>query len=144
MTDITEHLNQKIEKLDRQAKQVEFNFIRNSITLLTPSLTLLIGLQEANLPKTSIIHYALLTSIVLLSLTILVGLVSLRAESKLHALEKEYIQTGLNTLKRTGSYHNSPELPLPKWIQLARNAFHLLIFLSILSLCIFGFSKYTF
>ncbi len=65
--------------------QKKLEWVRVTITILTPSLVLLIGLQEKPLPFERLLRILFLTSILLMTLSILMGLWLLLGESKAHA-----------------------------------------------------------
>ena len=115
-------------------------WVRVTITILTPSLVLLIGLQDKPQPSEKLLSILLLTSIVLMTLSILTGLWVLLGESKLcHQAAsdiKEWVDSGK-------SIDNLPYLVKSSWHQnISIKLFPIFVWLSILSLGSFGFLKY--
>jgi hypothetical protein len=115
-------------------------WIRTTITILTPSLVLLIGLQEKPLPSEKLSNVLLLISILLMTLSILTGLWVLLGESKAHWKAvvdiKEWVTAGkiIDDLPYYISFPWHQSMPL--------RLFPKLVWLSILFLGSFGFLKY--
>jgi len=63
---IRQHLTERYKK--------GLEWTRVTITILTPSLVLLIGLQDKLLPNDKLLNALLLTSILLMTVSILIGL----------------------------------------------------------------------
>ena len=64
--------------------QKRLDWVRVSITILTPSLVLLIGLQEKPPHNEMLLNVLLLISILLLTVSVLIGLWVLLGESEAH------------------------------------------------------------
>ena len=120
--------------------QKKLEWIRVTIAILTPSLVLLIGLQDRPLPCERLLSILLLISILLMTLSILIGLWLLRVESKGHfqavADIKEWVEAGkqtdyLPTFVKSPWHQNIPIMLFP-----------IFVWLSILSLGAFGILKY--
>lgn len=140
------HLEEKIKATpliqDHQLNgyQKRLEWIRVTITILTPSLVLLIGLQDKPLPCERLLNVLLLISILLMTLSILTGLWVLRGESEGHwkavADIKAWVDTGKN-IDDLPTYIKSP------WHQnITIMLFPIFVWLSILFLGAFGILKY--
>lgn len=81
---IQQHLTERYKK--------RLEWVRVTITILTPSLVLLIGLQDKLLPDEKLLNALLLTSILLMTLSILIGLWVLLSESEAHGLAVDGIK----------------------------------------------------
>jgi hypothetical protein len=120
--------------------QKRLEWVRVAITILTPSLVLLIGLQDKPLPCEKLLSILLLISISLMTLSILIGLWLLLGESRGHSQAvadiKEWVETG----KRIDDLPTFVKSP---WHQnIFWTLFSIFVWLSILSLGAFGLLKY--
>ncbi len=149
MNDISKTINKAIEHAkakplleshlnDRYLKTLIW--IRTTITILTPSLVLLIGLQEKPLPSEKLSSVLLLISISLMTLSILAGLWVLLGESKAHWKAAVDIKEWVTAGKRIDDL--SPYVNLPWHQSISLRLFPKLVWLSILFLGSFGFVKY--
>ncbi|KHE93626.1 MAG: hypothetical protein K8F52_04340 [Candidatus Scalindua rubra] len=121
--------------------QAMLSWIRTTITILVPSLALLIGLQEKNLSGERIQNALLLISMSMMTLSILLGLWALLHESKSHANVAEQLKRHLDAGKKTKEFRLSPGKYSLLQIKLLK-IFPWLVGISILSLGSFGFVKY--
>ncbi len=120
--------------------QKRLEWIRTTITILTPALVLLIGLQEKPLPSENLLHALLLTSIVLMTLSILTGLWVLLGESKAHWSAVDDIKAWVDAGNKVDELIGSVSSP---WHQrIALRLFPVFVWLSILFLGTFGLLKY--
>ena len=123
-----------------QGYKKKLDWVRVTITILTPSLVLLIGLQDNPLPCEMLRRYLLLTSILFLTLSISIGLLVLHGESSGHSKAVDDIKAWVDSGK------NMVDLPTYvkfSWIdQLPIRLFPLFVWLSIFSLGAFGILKY--
>lgn len=120
--------------------QKRLGWVRITITILTPSLVLLIGLQDKPLPCEKLLSALLLISILLMTLSILTGLWLLLGESEGHrkavADIKEWVEAG-KKIDDLPTFVKSP------WHQnIAIKLFQIFVWLSILALGSFGILKY--
>jgi hypothetical protein len=120
--------------------QKRLDWIRTTITILTPTLVLLIGLQEKPLPSEKSLHVLLLTSIVLMTLSILTGLWVLLGESKAHWSAVDDIKAWVDAGHKVDDLIGS--VPSPWHQRTALILFPVFVWLSILSLGAFGLLKY--
>ncbi len=125
-------------KAETRSRESFHNWARTVITIMTPSLVLLIGLQDKTQLLTKISRYLLVTSITLMALTILIGLLFLYSETKGQHLLRDSIANQWNT---EGSLEQAG-IELPKIYLFAQKSFFFLTPLSIISLTIFGICKY--
>ena len=141
-----EHLEEKIKALpviqqfvfDSYKKRLEW--IRITITILTPSLVLLIGFQTKPHSSEKLLSALLLISILLMSVSILSGLYLLLAESQAY---KKMAGDIKRLVDRGGSVQETPIFLEFSWFQEALlKIFSILFSLSILFLGSFGFFKY--
>jgi hypothetical protein len=141
-----EHVEEKIKATpilqqhltDRYQKTLIW--IRTTITILTPSLALLIGLQEKPLPSEKLLCVLLLISILLMTLSILTGLWVLLGESKAHGKAVVEIKELVESGESIDDLPFSVDFPWHQDILL--RLFPKLVWLSILFLGSFGFFKY--
>ena len=123
-----------------QSYQKNLDWIRVTITILTPSLVLLIGLQAPPPLCERLLRVLLLISILLMTLAILTGLCVLRGESEGHFRAVGDIKASVDAGKKIDdlpTYIKSP------WHQnIAIRLFPIFVWLSILFLGSFGFLKY--
>ena len=140
------HIEEKIKAtpliqhhlLNRYQKRLEW--IRVTITILTPSLVLLIGLQDKPPPSEKLLSTLLLTSIVLMTLSILTGLWVLLGESEAHTQAVVDIKEWVDAGKKIDELYSSVKFP---WHQnITMRLFPIFVWLSILSLGTFGILKY--
>ncbi len=123
---------------ERYRKRLEW--VRVSITILTPSLVLLIGLQDKPQPGETILNVLLLISILLMTVSVLIGLWVLLGESEAHgqaaAHIKETVLSGglLEDLQGT--------ITFPAYQNIMLRFFPAFVWLSVLSLGSFGCAKY--
>lgn len=123
-----------------EAHKRNYDWIRHGISVLTPSLTLLIGLQEPSQPCVSLKCVSLLVTVVLMTLTILTGLAALRCEAKLHFLRLQaYAEAGISSAPESAGIQ---KIELPKIYSWAVGLFPYLTFISIFSLGVFGLAKF--
>ena len=123
---------------DRYQKSLVW--IRTTITILTPSLVLLIGLQEKPLSSEKLLSLLLSISILLMTLSILTGLWVLLGESKAHGKAVVEIKELVESGKTIDDLPLSVDFPWHQDILL--RLFPKLVWLSILSLGSFGILKY--
>ena len=123
--------------VNRYKKRLEW--VRVTITILTPSLVLLVGLQEKPLPCETLLKCLLLISILLMTLTILIGLLVLLGESEAHGSAVAGIIERVNSGK-VADQNTLVEFP---WYQnFFLKHFPKLVWLSVLFLGLFGITKY--
>jgi hypothetical protein len=120
--------------------QKRLEWIRVTITILTPSLVLLIGLQEKPQPSEILLCFLLLTSILLMTLSILTGLWVLLGESKAHGQAVADIKEWVDAGKKIDDL--GPSVKFPWHQKITIRLFPIFVWLSILSLGAFGFFKY--
>ena len=122
------------------AYQKRLEWIRVTITVLTPSLVLLIGLQDKPPPSEKLLNVLLLTSILLMTLSILTGLWVLLGESTAHLQVAADIKEWVDSGKKVDDFQLSAKFPWHqnKLIEL----FPIFVWLAILSLGSFGLLKY--
>ncbi len=118
-----------------------YNWIRTCVTILTPSLALLIGLQGTGLAGSCVLRYLLVSAISLMTIAVLLGLVALRSEAKAHVLARDEVIQEWNENQDFQSIQ-SMRVTLPKRYQMALYYFPFAFWLSILSLGVFGIAKY--
>ena len=124
--------------LDSYKKRLEW--IRVTITILTPSLVLLIGFQTKPHSNEKLLNALLLISILLMTLSILSGLYLLLAESQAY---KKMAGDIKNLIDRGGNIQETPvPLEFSKHQEVLLEYFPILVSLSILFLGSFGFLKY--
>jgi hypothetical protein len=120
--------------------QKRLEWIRVTITILTPSLVLLIGLQGKPQPSEILLRFLLLTSILLMTLSILTGLWVLLGESTGHYQAVVDITKWVDSGNRVDDLPHSIEFPWHQKILI--RLFPIFVWLSILSLGAFGILKY--
>jgi len=130
----------QFNKLNTMSRDASSVWIKTVITILTPSLVLLIGLQDKNQSLSCIALFFLIASIVILTLTILLGLFVLSADAKGFKLLRDKTA---KQWKNDKSLCNDPVL-LSKKYKYANIMFEYLSFCSIPFLCFFGICKYIF
>ncbi len=124
--------------LDRYQKRLEW--IRIIITILTPSLALLVGLQDKPLTSEKLQNTLLLISILLMTLSILTGLWLLFCESEAHGKAVDDIKEWVEAGNRIDDLPFSMNFP---WHQnITIRFFPIFVWLSILFLGSFGMCKY--
>lgn len=124
--------------VDRYQKRLDW--VRVTITILTPSLVLLVGLQEKPLPCEKLRSALLLISILFLTLTILIGLLVLLGESEGHGLAVDGIKEWVDSGKKMEDLKSPVKFP---WYQnIFLEYFPILVWLSVLFLGSFGITKY--
>ena len=124
--------------VDRYKKRLEW--VRVTITILTPSLVLLVGLQEKPLPYEKLLSALLLISILLMTSTILLGLLLLLGESEAHGTAVDGIKEWVDSGKKMEDLKSPVEFPWHQNIFL--KYFPIFVWLSVLSLGAFGLLKY--
>ena len=124
--------------VDRYQKRLEW--VRVTITILTPSLVLLVGLQEKPLPYEMLLNALLLISIILMTLTILIGLLLLLGESESHGLAVAGIKEWVDSGKKMEDLNSPVKFPWHQNVFL--KYFPIFVWLSVLSLGSFGVTKY--
>ena len=120
--------------------QKRLEWIRVTITILTPSLVLLIGLQDKPLPYERLLSALLLTSILLMTLSILTGLWVLRGESEGHVQAVADIKSWVESGKEIDDLPTFVKSPWHQKVTII--LFPIFVWLSILSLGTFGILKY--
>ncbi len=124
--------------LDSYKKRLEW--IRVTITILTPSLVLLIGFQTKPHSSEKLLSVLLLISILMMTLSILSGLYLLLAEPKAYQKMAEDIK---NLVDKGGSVRETPvPLEFSRHQEVLLKYFPILVLLSILFLGSFGILKY--
>ena len=124
--------------LDSYKKSLEW--IRITITILTPSLVLLIGFQAKPHSGEKLLSALLLISILLMTVSILTGLYLLLAEAQAY---KKMAGDIKSLVDRGGSVQETPiSLEFSLFQEVLLKAFPILFSLSILFLGSFGFFKY--
>jgi hypothetical protein len=120
-----------------KARQATYDWVRMVISILTPSLVLLIGFQDSSEDLSVCTLAFLILSILSMAITILGGLYVLSSEARGNHLLRDEIATAQKQGK-----------PLPRGVMLgnsykhANNLFRWGTVLSILLLTAFGVSKY--
>ncbi len=94
---------------DRYKKRLDW--VRVTISILTPSLVLLVGLQEKPLPGEILLKYLLVLSISVMTLTILIGLWVLLGESEGHGLAVDGIKKWVDSGKKMDDLKSPVEFP---------------------------------
>ena len=120
--------------------QKRLEWIRVTITILTPSLVLLIGLQGKPPPCEKLLNALLLTSILLMTLSILTGLWVLLGESEAHGQAVDEIKEWVEAGKSIDDLKSSVRFPWHQKITI--RLFPVFVWLSVLSLGAFGILKY--
>ncbi|MFA4911822.1 MAG: hypothetical protein WC649_12395 [Desulfobacteria bacterium] len=120
--------------------QKRLEWIRVTITILTPSLVLLIGLQGKPQPSEILLRFLLLTSVLLMTLSILTGLWVLLGESTAHYQAVADIKQWVDSGNRVDDLPHSVEFPWHQKILI--RIFPIFVWLSILFLGAFGILKY--
>ena len=128
-----------VQKAELRSREAHLSWVRIIISILTPSLVLLIGLQDKNPELTGEQVFFLVASIALMSVTILLGLLVLHSESRGQHLLRDNIIHQLNTEK--GSLDQSGII-LPHIYLYAERAFSFCTPLAIMFLAIYGILKY--
>ncbi len=150
MNDIKKIIEKPIEEAIAKPILVDFyyerykamlNWIRTTITILVPSLVLLIGLQEKNLPSEKTQNILLLISILMMTLSILLGLWLLLYESISHANAADQLKRHVEAGKKTKDFSLVPNKHSYIQIKLLKT-FPWFVGISILFLGSFGFVKY--
>lgn len=140
------HIEEKIEALpliqqsmlDSYKKRLEW--IRVTITILTPSLVLLIGFQTKPHSSEKLLSALLLISILMMTVSILSGLYLLLAEPQAY---KKMAGDIKSLVDRGGNVQETPIFLEFSWYQeILLKTFPILVSLSILFLGSFGFFKY--
>jgi hypothetical protein len=120
--------------------QKRLEWARVTITILTPSLVLLVGLQDKPKPDETTLNIFLLTSIILISVTILIGLWLLLGEAEAHNLAvgdiKEWVESGkpIDDMQWSVNFQKHQQIFL--------RFFPALVWVSVLSICLFGVLKF--
>ena len=122
----------------RYKKRLEW--VRVSITILTPSLVLLIGLQEKPPLDEMLLNVLLLSTILLLTVSILIGLWVLLGESEAHGQAADDIKEWVESGKQISDLKGGVKFPSHQEIML--RFFPAIVWLAVLSLGVFGCSKY--
>jgi hypothetical protein len=123
---------------DRYKKRLEW--VRVSITILTPSLVLLIGLQEKPQHDGVLLNILLLSSILLMTISILIGLWVLLGESEAHGQAAADIREKVLSGGKFEDLQGPIKFPSHQNIML--RFFPAIVWLAVLSLGAFGFAKY--
>ncbi|MFQ5714167.1 MAG: hypothetical protein ACE5GU_09055 [Candidatus Scalinduaceae bacterium] len=124
--------------LDSYKKRLEW--IRTTITILTPSLVLLIGFQHKPHSSEKLLSALLLISILLMTVSILSGLYLLLAEAQAYKKMAEDIKS---LVDKGGSVQDTPiSLEFSLFQEVLLKVFPILLSLSILFLGSFGICKY--
>lgn len=132
--EIVEH---HLKERDKKTK----DFIKTTITILTAALALLVGLQGEIHCSEIAMRVSLLSSLVLIGLSVLAGVYCLFGDARSHAkraaaIKKEAANGRFDTIQ------NSYLATFPWHFAVAYVSYPYLVFLSILSLCVFGITKY--
>lgn len=123
---------------NKQSRDSYFSWVKVVISITTPSLILLIGLQDKNQNISCETLYLLVGSIILMSLTILSGLIILHSES--NALHQYRDKIAENWEDKISLKDTSVELP--NYYKYISKGFTVFTFLSILTVTVFGVLKY--
>ena len=125
-----------------EGRKHNYNWIRTCVTILTPSLALLIGLQDNDLSGSCVARYLLVSAIGMMTITILLGLLALHSEAKQHVLSRnEVVQRHNEGLPFHEIEKIRISLPMPYLIAL--DYFPYSFWVSTLLLGIFGVLKYV-
>lgn len=124
---------------EKASRTAFHDWTRTIITIMTPSLVLLIGLQGNPASLTTTPRYFLVASIVLMSITILSGLLLLYSESRGNHLLRDSIAAQWNN----GGSLDQAGIKIPIIYLFAQKAISFLTPLSILCLTVYGVAKYT-
>jgi hypothetical protein len=116
--------------------------MRTCVTILTPSLALLIGFQDSGLSESVLLRYLLVTVISLMTIAILLGVFALRSESRGHVLSRNEAIRQHNEGVPLNEIEEA-RIDLPKRYLLALEYFPTVFWLSILFLGGFGIAKYV-
>ena len=120
-------------------REKNYNWIRTSITIPTPSLILLVGLEGNSLPKSCILTVATLSSIVAMTLTVLIGLVALHSEAKSHVLARDKLRAEWDQHGDLSKVSELVELPL--YMRAALVVFPYMVSFSLLCISALGIIK---
>lgn len=136
----TEHHQAKsaFDSANKNSRATLFAWVRTVISIITPSLVLLIGLQDKSQLDSPLSKYFLVASILLMSLVILSGLFVLRSESEGYRLLRDKVGNHWN---KTQSYSNEGVL-LSSNVKFFQIFFSCSTILSIIFLTGFGVVKY--
>lgn len=129
---LSNHLSSRYQK--------RLEWVRVSITILTPSLVLLIGLQEKPHSGEMLLNVLLLSSILLMTVSILIGLWVLLGESEAHGQAAADIKEWVESGKKIDDLRGGIKFPSHQNIML--RFFPAIVWLAVLSLGAFGCSKY--
>ena len=117
-----------------------YNWIRTCVTILTPSLALLVGLQGNDLQFQCLVRIFLQVSIALMTISILLGLLALRSESKSHVSSRNEVIRLHNEGKDLPQILET-RIKLAWYYRFSLYIFPYVFWLSILALGIFGCFK---
>jgi len=124
---------------NKESRESYFSWIKVVISITTPSLILLIGLQSKDQELSCAAIYLLVISIITMSVTILSGLVILNSESG--ALLELRNQIAENWEKQKSL--KKAEVVLPNYYKLIKLLFSIATFSSIVAVTTFGVLKYV-
>lgn len=135
---MSEELFKKAEEQSFLVHEKNFNWIRTVLTVLIPSLVLLIGLKSAPPADQLAARYLLVATIILITFTSLVGLFALRAESTFHHLA---LQAFLQEATSDGNHSEIGSTDLPRLSHFAIISFPYLASACLLFVSTFGVVK---
>ncbi|WP_100658447.1 hypothetical protein [Alteromonas flava] len=124
---------------NEKAKNASLAWIRIVITIVTPSLVLLIGLQDASSALSSEAIFFLVTCIVTMSSCIITGLYILGGEAKGHRELRDKIGDEWNENHK----FFTEGITLSQTYKYAGHVFNYLTLISLISLTLFGVLKYV-
>jgi hypothetical protein len=137
--DINHQVKQAFDQANTNARNSSASWIRTVITVLTPSLVLLIGLQEPSTIPSSASIFFLVVALIAMAITILNGLYILGADSKGYRALRDNIGENWNNKKE----FNTQGVELSNSYKYANYLFNFTALLSIISLTVFGVIKYV-
>lgn len=135
---MSDELFKKAEEHSFLMHEKNFNWMRTVLTLLIPSLVLLIGLKAAPPADQLVARYLLVATIILITLTSLIGLFALRAESLFHDIAH---RTFLMQALTKGAHSEVESLEIPQRYYLAVISFPYLAVACLLLVSAFGVVK---
>lgn len=127
------------KKAENKSRIAFLEWVKVVITIMTPSLVLLIGLQDKTQQLTVLSRGFLVSSIVLMSITILLGLLLLHSEQRGHLL----LRNDIAHQWKTGGSLDQAQGVLPRLYGILHTVLSFLPPISIMSLSVFGVLKYT-
>ncbi|MCG8634817.1 MAG: hypothetical protein MI863_13370 [Desulfobacterales bacterium] len=139
MDELTKKANKLYFTANDKCREASLNWVRTVVAILTPSLALLIGLQEKNENFNDTLRYVLVVTIILLATTIVIGLIVLKTEEIGWTKKRDKIQESWNKEQKL---HLDPVILSDILSKHAVTAFSFCSFSSIISLAIFGILKF--